>query len=225
MQQQINEGHSGALQEFWRETAGHALLVEPYSEDSRLVLLTYLWRGSLASFVGVMGDVPIRSYTLQRLGNTDLWFRTERVPKDARLGYMLCDNTKGCTKDPLNPNWWDAIGRSVVELPDAPPEPWIRENTAVPRGRLTKLTLKSQVLGEDRPLAVYTPPGFTKGRSPFNLLIVFDGQSYGIDESSPIPTPVILDNLISKVEISPTVVRTRYSSMATARGVRSSLVA
>ena len=206
LQQGITKDRSGALSLFWEEVAGHAPLIEPYPADNRLVLLTYIWRGSQSSSVGVMGDVPIdSSYGLQRLEDTDVWFRTERIPKDARFGYLLCDNLKGCAKDPLNPKWWNAIGRSVVELPDAPSEPWITVNSAVPQGRLTMQKLDSKILGEERPIAVYTPPGFAKGNGPYNLLIVFDGQGYGIDKNSPIPTPTILDNLISHVEISPTV--------------------
>lgn len=173
LQRQINQRRSEALPEFWKDIAGHAPLIEPYPADSRLVLLTYIWRGSQAASVGVMGDVAVNgNYNLQRLGSTDLWFRTERVPKDARFGYMLCDNTHGCGRDPLNPNWWDAIGRSVVELPDASPEPWIKENPSVPKGRLTTTAMRSQTLGEERPIAVYTPPGFVKGSGPYNLLIV-----------------------------------------------------
>jgi len=206
LQQEITNGHPEALSRFWREIAGHAPLIELYPADARLVLLTYIWRGSQAASVGVMGDVAVNgNYSLQRLGSTDLWFRTERVPKDARFGYMLCDNTHGCAKDPLNPNWWDAIGRSVVELPDAPPEPWIRDNPAAQKGKLITTTLKSEILGEERPIGVYVPPGFAKGSGPYNLLIVFDGQGYGIDKNSPIPTPTILDNLLAKAEISPTV--------------------
>jgi len=108
-------------------------------------------------------------------------------------------------KGPLESVWWDAIGRSVIELPSAPSEPWIKEHPAVPRGTLMAATLRSQILGEERPIAVYTPPGFAKSKGPFNLLIVFDGQGYGIEKTSPIPAPTILDNLLSQDQISHTV--------------------
>lgn len=58
-----------------------------------------------------MGDVPINGgYSLERLGNSDLWFRTERIPKDARFGYELCDNVHGCSRDPLNPSGGTLLG-------------------------------------------------------------------------------------------------------------------
>ncbi len=108
-------------------------------------------------------------------------------------------------RDPLNPHWWDSIGRSVVEMPDAPPEPWIVTRPDTPKGTLVKAVIKSSILGEDRPVGVYTPPGYSSAKGPYNLLVVFDGEGYGIEPNSPEPTPTILDNLLAKNEISPTV--------------------
>ena len=202
---ELDSGDKNALKTFWREIQGHAPIIEPDADDSRMRLLTYLWRGSTnTKSVGVLGDVPIDgNYTLQRFRDTDLWFRTERLPKDARFGYELCDGS--CMRDPLNPAWWDSIGRSVVEMPDAPPEPWIVAAPNTPKGSLVKAIIKSSILGEDRPVGVYTPPGYSLEKGPYNLLIVFDGDGYGIDPNSPEPTPTILDNLLSKDKVSPTV--------------------
>jgi enterochelin esterase-like enzyme len=48
---------------------------------------------------------------------------------------------------------------------------------------------------------VYLPPGYSKNAQPYDLLVVFDGDTY-IDV---VPTPTTLDNLISEKRIAPTV--------------------
>jgi enterochelin esterase family protein len=137
---------------------------------------------------------------MTRLANTDLWFKTERIPKDARFGYLINENDTGYRRDPLNPEYWS--GRSVVELPDAPEEPWIHEMPEAAKGTVTKEVFKSTVLAEDRTVTVYRPASGDSGET-FNLLVVFDGESYGRDGG--VPTPTILDNLIHKLRIPPTV--------------------
>jgi enterochelin esterase-like enzyme len=48
---------------------------------------------------------------------------------------------------------------------------------------------------------VYLQPGYSKNAQPYDLLVVFDGQT-SIDI---VPTPTTLDNLISEKRIAPTV--------------------
>jgi hypothetical protein len=48
---------------------------------------------------------------------------------------------------------------------------------------------------------VYLLPGYSKNAQPYDLLVVFDGQTF-IDI---VPTPTTLDNLISEKRIAPTV--------------------
>lgn len=39
-----------------------------------------------------------------------------------------------------------------------------------------RLTLASKVLGEDRPLLVYLPPGYADSQARYPLLVLLDGQ-------------------------------------------------
>jgi len=56
-------------------------------------------------------------------------------------------------------------------------------------------------LKNTRKISVYTPPGYSKNAPPYDLLVVFDGDSF----IETVPTPTTLDNLISEKRIAPTV--------------------
>jgi enterochelin esterase-like enzyme len=56
-------------------------------------------------------------------------------------------------------------------------------------------------LKNTRKISVYTPPGYSKNGPPYDLLLVFDGDSF----IETVPTPTTLDSLISGKRIAPTV--------------------
>jgi len=201
----LAKGDEGALARFWREIDGKAPLIESVEDDPRYCWVTFVWRGnSKTQKVGLLGDLPYADramWYMMRLGNTNLWFKTERIPRDARFGYLINENDTGYGPDPLNSHFQS--GRSIAELPGAPDEPWIREIPGAPKGTVTKEIFKSEILKEDRAISVYLPASYVSDGESFNLLVVFDGESYGRDGA--VPAPTILDNLIYKLKIPPTV--------------------
>jgi enterochelin esterase family protein len=88
-------------------------------------------------------------------------------------------------------------------MPAAVPPKWTVRHDGVPAGKLTSTRFKSQILGNERDISVYTPPGYSKDGAPCHLLIVFDRSQYIADSFA--PTPVILDNLAAEGKIPPTV--------------------
>src|SRR5437762_12041515 len=80
----IDVGRPGAVEEFWREvTAAGTPLVEP-SDDGH-ALVTFLLRAEARhAKVYRFGDGE-----MDRLPGTDLWYRTERVPRDLRTNYWF----------------------------------------------------------------------------------------------------------------------------------------
>ena len=207
----LKAGNRAALESFWREMNGKAPLVEPIAGDTHYVWVTYLWRAgpdfrNIALFGGIRTD-DRKLFT--HLLDTDLWYRTERTPRDARFtyGFFLNRTHEGWinpTIDPLNPHAF--AGRSVVELSDAPPQPWIERLPGVPTGRLKDYTLPSRILKQERTVTIYTPPGYDSSRKRCGLLVLFDGQPYGGNpDATLIPAPVILDNLITTGQIPPIV--------------------
>lgn len=201
-----------------------APLVEELPDDPGRLLVTFLFRGTPATrnvvVVGGPAGFDTPANQMQRLGGSELWFRSYRVARGARCLYDISENDSltppwrtadpggvmaSWRPDPLNPRRYTIIevegradARSLLELPGAPP---LRESNPVPdaaRGKLTRHQLASRHLGNNRPIDVYTPPAHHG--PPRVLLIVFDGIAF----TRTVPTPAILDNLLASGRIPPT---------------------
>jgi enterochelin esterase family protein len=208
-----------------------APLIEPIAGDTARMLVTFVARGddttrTVLLFRGPEPSVDLGANALAPLAGTDVWFRSYRVGRDARFTYMLARNVEPSRldeskprevmermarfgRDPLNPRRFplDTTGvprlfvNSVVEMPAAPPQPWVAKRADVPAGTLAEHTLASATMRNERRLTVYTPAGYDAARGPYDLLVVFDREGY----LSLVPTPTILDNLIAARLIRPVV--------------------
>jgi len=211
---ELKGGNRIAIDQFWKEVQGKAPLVEPIAGAPRWSWVTFVWRGDEHThMVGLAGGPPAAGSTpLTRLADTDLWYRTERIRDDARFVYWFHVNVPakrpkdmlGLEKlmsqhppqpDPLNPRRYQK--RSLVELPQAPPQPWVERLPGVARGNVSRYKIQSGVLRQERELTVYLPPGYDPNGPLCGLLIVFDGP--------PDDEPVTLDNLIASRKIPPLV--------------------
>jgi enterochelin esterase-like enzyme len=171
-------------------------------------------------------------YFMDRLGDSGVWYKTVAIDRKTRFEYSLAPNVPrirpvlegmdndaiamiaaAARPDPLNPKRWrvDALsvdspayeGRSMVEMPDAPPQPWLAKKPGVPSGQIEKRQFKSALLKNEREIAVYLPPGYSRDAEPYPLLLLFDEIDYLGDSKQIVlvPTPTILDNLISAKRI------------------------
>lgn len=218
----LERGDWAALGHFWHDVEEQgAPLIEPIEDDPLCALVTFLWRATEpVEWVEVAASFDVRAADSRMacLPDTDVWYRTYRLEYDLRGLYKITakrawsDRHPETMLDPLNPNvytmtfadehgWSD----SVVELPGAPPQPWIEEQPGTPSGAVSLQHWASDLLGNRRRLWVYTPPGHARerghehGRCP--LLILLDGESY----VSAGKAPIILDNLIQAGQIPPLV--------------------
>ena len=186
---------SGVLETFWKEMQGKAPLIEPIMDDERHLRVTFLWRGDdKTKTVLLMGGLPAAALhkPLSRLGDTELWYRTERLPKTTRIAYAFrvnappedpsgMDEAMGSMLrypprvDALNPNKHFMF--SVLELPDAPPQPWIKARPDVSPGIVKVQAVDSAILGQKRDLVVYTPGGYENMACRCCLLVVFDAEA------------------------------------------------
>jgi enterochelin esterase-like enzyme len=155
---------------------------------------------------------------LDRLQDTDVWYRCWRMRPDLRFTYRFLVDVKPSANpqqsarvDPLNPHHMeislDEIGTQKVEysiaaMPLAPGESWIIRNLAIPAGTVTQYASGVPFLGNERTIWVYTPPGYiANAQAGYPLLVLFDGFSY----QNWIPRPVALDNLTHAGRIPPMV--------------------
>jgi enterochelin esterase family protein len=212
-----------------------APLIEPIAGDRENMAVTFLWKGKpdthnvLVLWLPYVGVAP-DEFLMARLDATDVWYKTIKVNRKMRLAYTLAPNAArlrplslaidndtitmiaaAARPDPLNPKRWrydpqdvdapEYRGRSVLEMPDAPPQPWITPRPGVPAGRVEKQRFKSAALNNEREIAVYLPPQYSPRAEPYPLLVVFDEDAY----LTLVPTPTILDNLISEARIPPVI--------------------
>jgi enterochelin esterase-like enzyme len=206
-----------ALADFWTEVEGKAPLVEPSADDKNHCWVTFLYRGNdKTRGVALKGGRPTAAEfnRLSRLPGTDVWFQTQRLPSDARFTYFFVLDppeheirSQAEAKqvfarirfDPLNPRTFQK--RPLVELPDAPPQPFLQRRPGVAAGLVKDHELPSAILKHKRKVTVYTPPGYDGKGERLPVIVLFDGQAYLGD----IPAPTILDNLIADRKLPPVV--------------------
>jgi enterochelin esterase family protein len=216
-----------ALAAFWADVRRDgAPLVEPAGAahpNERLV--TFLYQSEADTHVVILADFGdyVPHMTLQRLSDTDVWYRSLLLPDDARFLYELSVDdpaypfTGGDSvawpsaprPDPLNPRRYDFAKPqilSLVELPRAPSLELSTPDESVPHGELDQRgeVLKSAILGNERKVFLYKPPGYRDAADagdiePYPLLI------FGASYINQIRLPVILDHLIARGRIPPVV--------------------
>ncbi|MBW7900303.1 MAG: DUF3327 domain-containing protein [Rhodocyclaceae bacterium] len=214
-----------SLAGFWDEVArSGAPLVErhgvvpPLGENEYLV--TFLWRGAEHN-VRLLGAPSGEHDELFRLGQTDVWYRSYRLPADTRLTYRMAPDVPALDappamrrraivatlrRDPLNPRSHPAQpvdaydGDSLLELPQAPAQAWVERSPGVAAGMLTAHRLSSALLGNARTVHLYRSPGYRAGRPGNALVVLFDGEIHAGTAS----TADILDNLVAAGRLPPT---------------------
>jgi enterochelin esterase-like enzyme len=209
-----------AIERFVTSRKGEGPLIDEVKDDANNLNVTYLYYGDEnTEKVEVFGSTHASTggTSLQRFMRTPLFFGTELVPKDSRYryGFSVTETSflgpQGTIQiseernvmDDFNPDNFG--GLSVLSLPDAPPQLYVKPSDSVEHGKVTPSSFKSGKLKEERPISVYTPPGYEGGAAAAELLIVFDGETYDGSTASLIPTPTILDNLIAAKKLGPTV--------------------
>jgi enterochelin esterase family protein len=206
----LTAGSKNALGEFWANVEGRGTpLLEQVPNDTLHLFVTFLWRSEepLSAVLLYSGLTNWNRTRLTRPPNTDVWYHTFRVRRDARFTYSMAElrdpnEEVSWRLDPLNPaiiDWPE--DESLVELPHARPQPWITPGHGVRSGRLTEHRLSSAILQNERTIWVYTPAGYSNSGAEYPIVVFFDGKTY-LEYT---PTPTILDNLIGEELIPPTI--------------------
>ena len=175
---------------------GHALI-----EDTTVYFLHY----GKANRVSVPGDLngwnPAAD-TMTRVQGTDLFYLARGANLHIRFEYkLLVDST--WILDPVNTQ--QTIGgygpNSEVWMPGYAPPPEILYRGGIPHGRIDTIAFRSRILGRSHPVFVYTPPGYSRTRERYPLLILTDGGEY----LTLALMQHVLDNLIADRRMAPIV--------------------
>jgi enterochelin esterase-like enzyme/precorrin-6B methylase 2 len=215
LQKELAGGQDSALEVFWQEIEGlGSPLIEPITGNEHDRLVTFLCRngkydakiGLVSNLTGRMGDYE----KMQQLHGTDIWYITHQLPSDTRETYQLSIGGQDIT-DPLNPRkfrfpldedtgvgGWES---SIFELPDSPSQPWSSSQPDIPAGQVVKHYYQSEILGNEYPIWIYTPPDYSPDGEPYGFLLMLDGWFY----VNLIPAPTILDNLLAEDKLPPLV--------------------
>lgn len=211
----LRAGDANALEEFWRavERSGTPLIEEP-SPGGVDRPVTFLWRGAAdCTDVRLLAAGQRR---MTRLEGTDVWWSAMPIRRGSRFLYAFAAGHAGRapsanepSPDPFNPRRWDdqeaeerGQGRSMLELPEAAPQPFIEPRPHVPRGTVVRVPFQSARLGNVRDVWIYTPAdAHARRHGPPGTLVLFDGPDY----LTRVPTPTILDNMIHEGLIRPLV--------------------
>ncbi|MGW5733829.1 MULTISPECIES: enterochelin esterase domain-containing protein [Streptomyces] len=179
-------------------------LVEALDDDPDHCAVTFLWRGHRATrqvlllAEGLTDPDDLAASLLSPLPGTDIWHLTHRLRADHRGSYrMAADISPGpppasaellrrrllslsahAAPDPLNlrrtPGRPPDRDTSVFALPQAPARSWTGRRGGVPRGRVERHRLPAGVLGAERDVWAYLPPGGADSRLP--VLVLHDGD-------------------------------------------------
>jgi len=215
LKEELSKGKITALDKFWLGIGMRgAPLIEPILGNERDQLVTFLCRSSedgvkiglVSNLTGSMGEYE----EMPHLPGTDIWYKSHQLPKDTRETYQFSIDGQNRV-DLLNPRrqlfpldedtgigGWES---SVFELPDAPAQPWIAPRPGVPTGRVVKHHFSSEILDNDYPVWIYTPPGYTTEGEPYGFLFMLDGWFY----VNLIPAATTLDNLLAEGKLPPLV--------------------
>lgn len=229
LHQTLNSGNPATLDIFWQEIeAAGTPLIEAIPGDDSHMLVTFLYRvplsgGSVQVVCPLAGKGMIHE-PMTRLLHTSLWYKTYQVRPGLRTEYWF--SVDGVAQpDRLNsrlllfPPDEDALFDSDMveswfEVPPVEASSWMQVRPGLPNANLERVRLRSQILGNERPLSIYTPANFPVANQPQDLLVLFDRWAY----AQVLPTTVMLDQLMTDRFIPPLlVVMVGHPSDATRR--------
>jgi enterochelin esterase family protein len=162
----------------------------------------FLYRGP-EKRVGWTGDFSNWSpLTGERLGESDIWWLAQQLPRDARFNYKVVADYKEI-RDPMNPiTQLEGEGPiSALRMPDYVFPAEVLRRDDVPRGTLSEpIIIESAQIRYPVAYQVYTPAG-VKPDEPLPAIYVTDGQDFAHNEMGSMV--IVLDNLIAEGVIRP----------------------
>jgi len=155
----------------------------PVVENDRWV--HFLYRGAVEdiALTGSMLEYQTEE-PLVRVAETDLYYRSFEIEPGARWEYRFNVDFDNPQPDPLNP--WRVAGDPNGDFSEVATSGWKRPGYLAPYrgdrpGRVETFTLASEIMGDEREIAVYLPAGHGGGNDTYPLLVVNDGKDWLAD--------------------------------------------
>ena len=196
-----------AVDRFMADRRGKSPVLDVAAAGPSEMRVTYICLGDDDTERVVFHGGPEFGVVIRRLGKSNLFLGTQLVPSDARFEYSFALREV----HHLGPRGEVEVAEAteqgpwLLEMPGAPRQPYVTVRPDISHGKTETTGIVSAALKEERKITVYTPPGYD-GHTPADLLIVFDGVTYGaVPEQTEVPTPTILDNLLAEKKIRPTI--------------------
>jgi len=173
----------------------------PYVEGNTAV---FIHRGSFSS-VTVPGDAngwDADAFPLERLADTDFWYRREVFESTARLDYKFVVDGSNWILDPWNRHTVSGGAGPNSELAmleyEQPTE--IIFQPEIEHGTITDTLFASSALGNSRQVQIFLPAGYDTSSS-YGMMLFHDGAEYLTLGSA----GEVIDNLIASGEMKPIV--------------------
>ncbi|MDT8715898.1 hypothetical protein IAI10_04460 [Clostridium sp. 19966] len=216
-----------AVDDFWTSIRKDgAPLVDKIDGDKENVLVTFIYKDKgTTENVLIYGTFPGYDFPkneMEKLLDTDIWFKTYKVRNDIKfkynfsincgLDYSYKNRSENSILDELNPNKVVFMKDeedpeseeeiySLVELENFKPEIWTKDRNIEQKGKIDLHIANSSILKDPRRIWIYKPYEYSENNEPYNLLVLTDGFEY-INWMS---AQIVLDNLIESNKITPTV--------------------
>ncbi len=210
--------------DFWGavRAAGGAPVVEADpAGDPAYRVVTFVWRGTAETRAvlcmpnKIVDPRDMGRNLMEHVPGTDVWHWSVRMRDDWRATYGFCVDEGGGPEGEAYWTWlrgrpqqgdvlnartlerrWGGEPVAYVELPRAPGGGDWERRDGIARGVVREHLVRSAILGNERRVHVYEPPG---GGTDLPVLVLMDGEMWqpGLDVAA------LLDNLIADGRIPP----------------------
>lgn len=174
--------------------------IMPFIEQDTICCFLLRRDATSVNFASDANGWSINRSPMKRLSSTNLWYYPAVFESDARVEYKFVINGTEWISDPGNPQTaYGGFSNSEVRMPSYANAPEVIFYKDIPHGSLNDTIIFSNILGNSRTIAVYTPPLYDpNGDENYNLAIFHDGLDW-IDAE----VNNILDYLIYNQRIKP----------------------
>lgn len=174
----------------------------PKIESDTIALFMYKGNVSLVHIPGDANGWDSDAYPMQKIANTNVWYRLLSFESDARLDYKFVLSGSNWILDPRNSQRVSGgFGpNSELRMPEYifPDEILARDD--VPKGVIDSFSFSSSVLNNSRTIRVYVPSNYDSDAS-YPMMLFHDGSEF----ISLANAQNVFDNLIHDRKINPTI--------------------